>query len=1185
MKIKKTGRKALSLLIAVMMLMSLVPLSTFTASALSGNGTYSNPYLISTVQDLFDFRERVADGEQSACAKLMNDIAFNTGTSYNADGYTGDEPVEWKPIGATMGTKYKGVFDGNGYYVSGLYNKSTWTNEIGFFGYTDEGAVIKNLTIKDSFIWGESYVGALIGKANKTTVTNCHNYSTYVKAADKLGGLIGAAYSCTVTGCSSKVDQPDKYTILNYDPYCEMGGIIGNFQLGTISDCVNESNLKAEGDYCPLGGIVGLTTGGVIQRCVQTGKFSYFTDYDTGGIVGNFGTTHGLTDGNLFIEDCLVLNSIQLIGELTYSGGWVVENDTTTYIRNCYTDGCLLYDLFSNQNANISNSFYGNKIARVDKDRSNYELFITENVNKATESMVKSGEVAYRLRQTSSRASWGQQIGTDEYPVLNGPRVYYGYENCQSTEENYSNDVRYEKQGVGHQYNEMGACSLCGARGGSEEYPYPILTAEDLKKFADAVNGGASTLCAKLMNDIDLNPGTTFNISDGTYSGNTPTEWTPMGTKDYPYCGTFDGAGHKISGLYVHRIANYSGLFGYCEATDGKTPVIKNLSVDNSSINVTHIYSTGGIVGYISGGTISNCSSSAYVYNDSSNAYSGGIAGEAVDSIISTCSNSSTVTSYLRAGGIDGYGVNNTISECYNTGEVKVYDKGSSFVGGISGVEANESSLINVYNTGNIYLYYDSSSGTMFGGGSIGGIAGFGGCYIANGYNTGELNCINTSGSGITPNFYKGAAVGQPGSKMEINNFYYSDAELPLCSGGQAITSQNTGVKTAEQFASGEVAYLLNGNISDGDLAWGQELGTDSYPVLGGKTVYYGTNCAGTNLYSNEPVSSEHNFISMNGKCAVCGLYEDEMSALYGHSITLDGKVGLNYFMEIDDDYANENTTMNFSVINNVSETGQLNVLYSQSVPLTDDAKVIYDGKTYYKFTCSLAAKEMTCGVKAQLVNGDKEGTAFYYNVAEYAYTLLNDESFDTKTKELVISMLNYGANSQTYFDFVTDYLANCDLPGELTQLEDTQADELSAYKSSYTPDESYTGSASYYGSSLVLKSNTEIKHYFAYDSEKTCIDNFTCTDSEGKSYDIAESGSYLYVRVDNIPAHQLGEALTLSLYENDVKVGEISYSPLSYAYSVLSAYPTDDGTHDNVRNVVKSLYQYNNKAVAYKAV
>lgn len=715
---------------------------------------------------------------------------------------------------------------------------------------------------------------------------------------------------------------------------------------------------------------------------------------------------------------------------------------------------------------------------------------------------------------------------------------------------------------------------------GSLSDPYLISSADDLLAFREKVADGETSACAQLMNDITFNTGTTFNIADGTYSGNTPTEWTPMGTEEFPYCGTFDGAGYKISGLYVHSIANYSGLFGYCAASDSKTPVIKNLSVDNSSIIVTNSYSTGGIVGYISDGTISNCSSSAYVYNDDSNSHSGGIAGEAVDSIISTCSNSSTVISYLGAGGIDGTGIRNTISECYNTGEIKVY-KSSSYAGGISGKEG-DSSLSNVYNTGNIYLYYDSSSGTLFGGGSIGGIAGFGGCYIGNGYNTGELNCINTSGSGITPSFYKGVAVGQAGSNMEINNFYYSDADLPLSSGGQAITSQNTGVKTAEQFASGEVAYLLNGNTSDGDLVWGQELGTDSYPVLGGKTVYYGTNCAGTNLYSNEPVSSEHNFISMNGKCAVCGLYEDEMSALYGHSITLDGKIGLNYFMEIDDDYAKENTTMNFSVINYDSETGQQNVLYTQSVPLTDDTKVIYDGKTYYKFTCNLAAKEMTCSVKAQLVNGDKEGTVFYYNVAEYAYTLLNDKSYDNTTKELVIAMLNYGSCSQNYFDFNTYYPANYDLPDELTQLADTQAEELLAYASSYTAGESYTGSTSYYGSSLVLKSGTEIKHYFTYDSSNTSIDAFTCTDSDGKNYKIVESGSYLYVKVDNIPAHQLGEALTLSLYENGVKVGKISYSPLSYVYSVLKAYTTDDGTHDNVRNLVKSIYQYYDKAAAY---
>lgn len=39
MKVRKTGRKALSLLIAVMMLVSLVPLGKFTASALTATAS------------------------------------------------------------------------------------------------------------------------------------------------------------------------------------------------------------------------------------------------------------------------------------------------------------------------------------------------------------------------------------------------------------------------------------------------------------------------------------------------------------------------------------------------------------------------------------------------------------------------------------------------------------------------------------------------------------------------------------------------------------------------------------------------------------------------------------------------------------------------------------------------------------------------------------------------------------------------------------------------------------------------------------------------------------------------------------------------------------------------------------------------------------------------------------------
>ena len=48
---------------------------------------------------------------------------------------------------------------------------------------------------------------------------------------------------------------------------------------------------------------------------------------------------------------------------------------------------------------------------------------------------------------------------------------------------------------------------------------------------------------------------------------------------------------------------------------------------------------------------------------------------------------------------------------------------------------------------------------------------------------------------------------------------------------------------TKQQIKSGEVAYLLNGSTSEGELAWYQKLGTDAYPVLTatkGNTVYNG---------------------------------------------------------------------------------------------------------------------------------------------------------------------------------------------------------------------------------------------------------------------------------------------------------------------------------------------------------
>lgn len=782
-------------------------------------------------------------------------------------------------------------------------------------------------------------------------------------------------------------------------------------------------------------------------------------------------------------------------------------------------------------------------------------------------------------------ASNGRFLSCEVYTSLDGENW-----TLSASEEGWANDkttktitfeepvyTKYVKLAATQGYGNFGSAAMINlyediaanitsalSGSGTSSDPFVISSADDLKLFANLVNYGVKNLSAYLTADLDLNPGTVFD-SRGDYSGDTPSKWTSIGNNsDNAFTGTFDGKGYTIKGLY----STTGGLFGYIgDAT------IKNLKIENAAVKTS---GNSGLLASESKGTsliIENCSVAGY--SDGTNA--GGFIGKCENVAFTDCNSSASVSCSGYAGGYAGY-LNGEFSftRCSSTGDVSSNNSDAGgFIGKTIGTGA-DNSFTDCYTS-------NSVSGYEISGGFIG--SAYLDFFINNCYKTGYIESNNS----IYDITYGGAVVGYLESNVTIDNLYYTlnnwyenglvgkyqDAEKQIDDSACYHIS-------GDQFESGEVAFKLNGSTSDGDLVWGQEIGVDSTPVLGGKTVYYGTNCAGTTLYSNEPVTADHDFSSANGKCTKCGVYEDEFSALYGHSITLDGKVGLNYLMEIDNAYANSSTSMKFSVMNYDSETGQQNVLYTQSVTFADAEKVTINNKTYYKFTCRLAAKEMTCKVKAQLVNGDKEGTAFYYNVAEYAYTLLNDESYDNKTKELVISMLNYGANSQKYFNFYTDHLANCDLSDELKQLADTQADELSAYKFSYTPDESYTGSVSYYGSSLVLKSGTEIKHYFAYDSSKTVIDSFTCKDSENNSYEIAQSGSYLYVRVANIPAHRLDKTITLSLYENDVKVGEISYSPLSYVYSVLSAYPTDDGTHDNVRNLVKSLNAYYNKAAAY---
>ena len=227
---------------------------------------------------------------------------------------------------------------------------------------------------------------------------------------------------------------------------------------------------------------------------------------------------------------------------------------------------------------------------------------------------------------------------------------------------------------------------------GTEDDPYLLATAADLKAFRDMANAEASSkLCATLTADIDLGG----------------EAWTPFEgpSLDDAYAGTFDGANHTIKGLSVNLTSSKgAGLFGtVCGAT------IKNLKVEGN-VSASKSAFVGGIVGRTqTSATIDSCSFAGTVTSTkksgSSNA-TAGIVGKVNKGpvTITNCANTATVNGNGNiAAGILGYGGSNkvTIENCYNTGAIS----GQWYASGICGCSTNKeqtSSIRNCYNSGTI---------------------------------------------------------------------------------------------------------------------------------------------------------------------------------------------------------------------------------------------------------------------------------------------------------------------------------------------------------------------------------------------------------------------------------------------------------------------------------------------------
>ena len=241
--------------------------------------------------------------------------------------------------------------------------------------------------------------------------------------------------------------------------------------------------------------------------------------------------------------------------------------------------------------------------------------------------------------------------------------------------------------------------------------------------------------------------------------------------------------------------------------------------------------------------------------------------------------NVGVVDSYFKGndhvGGVCGNNAG-TITNCYNAGNLTAIES-SATIGGICGYN-NGGTVTNCYNTGTV-----TATGSVA---SVGGVCGCSTAPISNCYNIGT---VTATSSGADISGICGYNFGP------VENCYYL-----------ADTEDENGGKTAAQFASGEIAYLLSQGCTVGEgedavtysgSVWGQALGGngDTYPVLDStKRVYQvdkydgceGKPGSSTKIYSNQSTSiyEEHKYEadttdSTKHKCSICNGTEEHSFA------------------------------------------------------------------------------------------------------------------------------------------------------------------------------------------------------------------------------------------------------------------------------------------------------------------
>lgn len=291
---------------------------------------------------------------------------------------------------------------------------------------------------------------------------------------------------------------------------------------------------------------------------------------------------------------------------------------------------------------------------------------------------------------------------------------------------------------------------------------------------------------------------------------------------------------------------------------------------------------------------------------------------------------------------------------------------------------------------------------------------------------------------------------------------------------------------------------------------------------------------------------------------------------MIAYSISLKGNIAVNFYMTLSDELCNDKTAyMRYDLPDGTTMIQKV----------SDASKRMYNDVECYVFTCEVSAAQMNDGIKAQVVANGKTGETYEYKVKNYADKIIeNTEDKDTfkKAAPMVKAMLNYGAYSQIYFNNNVDELAN----SGVEDIVHTATVDTSNVEKFVSPKQDI--GIRYYASSLILKSETSIRHYFTYDSALMSLEDINSMYEfrfDGTVVTPQIKNGYIIIQKDDVEAANLDQAydVVVTNKQTGEKI-EFSYSALQYAKSILDG----SGYAEALVNVVKALWLYNEAANEY---